>query len=138
MSRKMTEILFLLFFLAITVTILGRSMLYSLKTYLLPLLIAIPVVGLILVQIVREFVSTGKAPSEGHPKASQGTGLFAGLSILWLILLVYLVGFVVGVPVGVFAYIVVAGEKWYLALALALVMLVVLLVLHVFGQLCRY
>jgi hypothetical protein len=132
MSKKVTEVLFLLFFLAITVTIVERSMIYSLKTYLFPLLVAIPVVGLIVAQIAREFVSR-KVPSEGPEKTSQGSGLFAGLSLVWIILLIYLLGFMVGVPVGVFIYILSSREKWYMALALALAMLIVLIVLHLFG-----
>jgi len=132
MSKRTKEILFLFFLLALMVIIVGRSTHYSIKSYLLPVLVGIPVCILIIVQIVREFLS-GKEPDAKRKKTPQGSGLFAGLSVIGLILLIYLAGFMVAVPVGVFAYIMISGEKWYLALGLGLVMLLIVFVLQSLG-----
>jgi len=133
MNRKKTEILFLLILMAMTVLIIGRSMHYALKTYLLPLLVGIPIFLLMIVQLVREMLSKKAAPSSPKEKRAGGNGVFAALSLLGLILLIYLVGFLVAIPVGVFAYILVSREKWYLALGLGLAMLLVVFVLQVLG-----
>ena len=69
MSKRTKEILFLFFLLALMVVIVGRSTHYSIKSYLLPVLVGIPVCILIIVQIVREFLS-GKEP-DAKGKASQ-------------------------------------------------------------------
>ncbi|MFH1125048.1 MAG: hypothetical protein V1758_15440 [Pseudomonadota bacterium] len=132
MSKRTKEILFLFFLLALMVIIVGRSTHYSIKSYLLPVLVGIPVCILIIVQIVREFLS-GKEPDAKGKKTPQGSGLFAGLSVIGLILLIYLAGFMVAVPVGVFAYIMISGEKWYLALGLGLIMLLIVFVLQGLG-----
>ena len=133
MSRKKIEILFLLFFMAVTGTIIGRSMQYTLKSYLLPLLVGILIFVLMVVQIIREVLSRKEAPPVPKDETRPGRGIFAAASLFALILLIYLVGFVVAVPVGVFAYIIISGEKWYLALGLGLVMLLIVLVLHALG-----
>ena len=133
MNRKNMEILFLLILMAVTVTIAVRSMVYTLKTYLLPVLVGIPIFILMIVQIVREMSSKEEPSSASREKKTQGSGVFAAASLLGFILLIYLIGFLVAIPVGVFGYILVSREKWYLALGLSLAMLLVVFVLQHLG-----
>ena len=134
MSRKKIEIIFLISIMAITVVVIGGSMRYALKSYLLPLLIGIPILALMIVQVVREARLEEKpAISSAETKARWG-GLVASAGLVCLILLIYILGFLMAVPFGVFFYVILSGEKWYLAVGLGLIMFIILFVLsHILG-----
>jgi hypothetical protein len=107
---------------------------YGLKSFLLPMLVGIPIIILMVVQIVRESLSKAAVASGPDKRTSRGSGLIAALFLLLFILFIYLAGFLVVIPVGVLAYVKFSGEKWYLAISLGLVMFFVVFILsHVLG-----
>lgn len=129
MSRKKIEIIFLIFIMAITVIVIGGSMRYAVKSYLLPLLIGIPILALMIVQVVREARLEEKRTISSEETKARWGGLVASAALVCLILLIYILGFLIAVPLAVFSYVILSGEKWYLAVGLGLIMFIILFVL---------
>jgi hypothetical protein len=130
MSRKTIEILFLICLMAITVAVIGGAMRYAFKSFLLPLLVGIPILVLMIVQIARESLSREGAATSSEPKKARWRGLVASGALVGLIFLIYLFGFLMAVPLAVFAYVIFSGEKWYFAVGLGLIMFVIVFVLY--------
>lgn len=142
MSRKKIEILFLCSIMAMALAIIGQSMKYAIKSFLLPLLVGIPILTLMLIQIVKESRSGKEHPNDSSATAKKDEAnrgiLTASTALLCFILLIYLVGFLIAIPLGTFVYIVIQGENKPLAFCLGLVMFLVVFILSRFLGLYLY
>jgi uncharacterized membrane protein len=102
---------------------------YPYKAKLFPLLVAFPVAVLLVVNIVTEALGRSKLEVESENKTdSPKDTLFKYLAVAaWMIafaLLIYFSGYLVGVPVFLFLYLKLHGEKWPAAIIYVLIVTV--------------
>ena len=115
--------------LAIVIILIIVTLGYPYKAKLFPLLIAIPVAALLVVNIVKEAFGRSKLEVESEEKTdSPKDTLFKYLAVAaWMLgfaLLIYFSGYLVGVPIFLFLYLKLHGEKWPAAIIYVLVVTV--------------
>lgn len=104
--------------LAIVLMIVLRGLI--IRTYLFPVIVGIPLVVFAAAQAAREFLSKPgkpkKAPSEsGNARAARLASINAVVWIAALVVGLYLLGFMVGLPLFLLLYIKFHGSRWLTA-----------------------
>jgi len=115
--------------LVIVIILIIATLGYPYKAKLFPLLIAFPAAALLVVNIVKEALGKYKLETESEDKTdSPKDTLFKYLAVTaWMAtfaLLIYFSGFLVGVPIFLFLYLKLHGEKWPAAIIYVLVVTV--------------
>ncbi len=128
-------IIFPIVLLALLIVLAIYSLSYPFQTQLFPLVICIPVIALVLIQVVREISqSSGSRRQEGNPAEQGATGSRAvwrghALIIAWMtgfLLMIYIVGFILAIPLFLFLYLKLHGSGWLRSLGLAAGMVIVI------------
>ena len=115
----------LLIMIGLIITTLG----YPAKARLFPLLVALPVTVLLVIDLLREFLSHGKGVSGSGKQRIPSPGMFVryrGVAA-WLAafaLIIYLLGFLAGASLYLLFYLKLHGEKWLTTLIYVLVLII--------------
>jgi predicted cobalt transporter CbtA len=144
-ENKQGELILALFFLAFFVVLTLISMTYSFKARRLPLIVAIPGIALSAVQVLKErkrlqttkeveSVEThdSETPDTEAPHAKKNLLVMMGWMVL-LVVMIWIVGFLVTIPVYTLLFMKSMKESWRLSIFFAAAGFAILYFLFVVG-----
>jgi len=132
---------FLIAILIIALAVIARSLTFpSLQTQLFPLIVSGFILVLAMIELSKEFLAERKAKTTSDLKTESTEGESRGnlrkyfLGWGWavgLLLAIYLVGFIIAIPLFIFSYLKLNGRKWLLSVGMAVVMTMFIYVIFV-------
>jgi hypothetical protein len=143
MNKAKGKLMMALFFLTFFTVLTAIALTYSIKASRLPLLISIPGIGLSIAQVWREARSLRtpttngeeKQEDEESPEKSKNSApllLMLGWMV-FLVLMIWLVGFLVTIPFYTLLFMKWRKESWFLSLLFAVAGFAILYFLFVVG-----
>ena len=106
--------------LAIVAVLIFQSFTYPFKALIFPWIILIPLGILSVIQVMKEWAKPGPQEKEVIPRITPRSYLYALCWFPVIVLSLYFLGFYIGIPLFVFAYVKTHGEKWALSVGLSL------------------
>jgi hypothetical protein len=136
------SILFTAALLTFLVVIVFYSTRYRFEARLFPVVIGIPAVVLLLVQIIRDVLhkehGEGRLSGEGQEALSSSRTMSAyvwfGVWVVGFLLLIYVFGFLIAIPLFVFTYVKLHGRGWLYSLCVAVGMIMLIYGIFTLGM----